>query len=136
MRKQSKSERAKLTRTLDGLCRDIVRLKYKDICYHCDKPNLVGCDSHPCHVIPKKKGASLRRFDLFNIFLGCFHCHRWWHDNPIEAAEWFKEKDCARYGWLKFTYGGGKAVPISTIEMKELVVTLKRKISDLKGEQK
>lgn len=38
-----------------------------------------------------------------NIITLCwFKCHlNWWHKNPIEAAEWFKQKYPDRYKRLK-----------------------------------
>ena len=134
MRKQSKSERAKLTRKLDGLIREIVRLRDEDTCQRCNK-YVEGSDSHPHHIVPKMKGASLRRFDLLNIILLCMRCHKqWWHLNILDANEWFEEKYQARYDYL-WIYRGGKPAKISTPEMIELVVTLKRKIEELKPNQ-
>lgn len=128
-----KNERKRLTKQLDGLCRDIVRIRDDNRCQICSK-YITGSNSQPCHVVAKGKGASKRRGDLLNIFLGCFHHHRWWHDNPLDSAAWFKAKFPARYAYLEI-YRGGKPVPITTQEMRDLVVTLKAKLKELKGER-
>jgi hypothetical protein len=128
-----KSERKRLTKRLDDLCREIVRIRDRNTCQRCGK-HITGHDSHPCHIIPKGKGASLRRFDLLNIFLGCFHCHRWWHDNPIDATAWFTKFASHRLAYLSI-YRNGKPAKITTPEMRELAETLKAKLTELKGEQ-
>lgn len=132
-KRKKKSKRKKLTEKLDGLIRQIVRLRDDNRCQKCGK-FIEGSDSQPCHVVPKGKGASLRRFDLLNIFLGCMHCHRWWHENILDANDWFKEKFPTRYAYLEI-YRGGKPCPISTAEMESLVETCEQKLKELKGEQ-
>ncbi len=128
-----KSERKKLTEKLDGLCREVVRLRDDNKCQRCGKA-IEGGNSHTCHVIPKGNGASQRRFDLLNVFLGCFRCHRWWHENPIESSFWFLGKFPARFHYLEI-YRGGKPSPISTEQMKDLVEVLKEKRDQLAKEK-
>lgn len=128
-----RSERKRLTKRLDDLCREIVRIRDKDTCQHCGK-HVEGQDSHPSHVVPKGKGASQRRWDLLNIKVLCFSCHRWWHDNPTESGRWFVEAFPARQAYLE-TYRWGKPAPISTEQMRALVEILKRKLNDLKKEK-
>lgn len=127
-----KSERKRLTDRLDELCREIVRIVYSDTCQVCDK-KCYGSNSHPCHIVPKGSGASWRRFDLMNIFLGCMHCHQRWHHSPIEAMKFLSEKFPAREGYLE-KYIGGKPAKISTPEMRVLNEEYKLKFTQLKGE--
>ena len=122
-----KSKRAKLTKKLDDLCREAVRKRDWHTCQKCHK-KVGGSNSQPCHVVAKGKGASLRRFDLMNIFLGCMHCHQQWHLNPLDSAAWFEKTFPARYAYLGI-YRGGKPAPIKTAEMEQLV-------EKMKGEQK
>ena len=131
-RKRKKSERKLLIEKLDTLCREIVRLRDDNTCQRCSK-KVYGSNSHPCHVVPKGNGASLRRFDLLNIFLGCMKCHLWWHNNPLDASEWFKEKFPARYAYLEI-YRHYKYAGISTVKMREVVETYKQKLKEMKGE--
>lgn len=127
-----KSKRARLTKQLDDLCRDIVRLIYEDTCQKCGK-KVYGSNSQPCHVVAKGNGASWRRWDLNNIFLGCNACHRWWHNNILEAADWFKLMWPWRDEYLE-KYKGGKPAKISTPEMVELVEKYKVKVKELESE--
>lgn len=133
-KRKTKSERARLTDELDKLCLEIVRLRDENRCQKCGK-EIEGSNSHPCHVVPKGKGASKRRFDLLNIFLGDICHHQWWHLNPLDANDWFKEKFPARYAYLEI-YRGGKAAKISTEEMRNAVEIYKQKLQELKGELK
>lgn len=129
-----KSKRKKLCKKLDDLCRQLVRLIYENRCCRCSQ-HIEGQNSHPCHIIAKGNGASWRRFDLLNLFLGCFKCHRWWHDNPIESGKWFAGKWPERHKYLIEKYGGGKPCEISTEEMEKLVVDYKQKYEELCNEK-
>ena len=124
-----KSKRKRLTDRLDDLCREIVRIIYKDTCEICGN-KVYGHNSHPCHIVAKGKGASWRRFDLLNIFLGCFKCHRWWHDNPLESANWLEKKFPARVKYLE-KYTNGKPCKITDSEMEELIIEYKEKRNEL-----
>lgn len=124
-----KSNRKRLQKRLDNLCRDIIRLIYNNRCCRCGK-YVEGSDSHPCHVVAKGNGSNWRRFDLLNIFLGCMHCHQWWHLNPIESGKWFAEKWPQRDRYLE-KYKGGKPAEIKTSEMEELLVQYKQKYEEL-----
>jgi len=124
-----KSKRKKLTDRLDDLCRQVVRLRDNNQCQKCGKI-IKGSDSHPCHVVAKGSGASQRRWDLLNMFLGCMKCHRWWHDNPTESGKWFAEKFPARNAYLEI-YRYGKPAKITIAQMENLVEIFKDKIKDL-----
>ena len=128
-----RSKRKKLTIKLDKLCLSIIRLRDEDTCQKCGT-KIHGSNSHPCHVIPKGNGASTRRFDLLNIFLGCIYCHRWWHNNPTESGIWFESKWPARSAYLEI-YKGGKPAKITTGQMESLVVKLEEKLKLLKEEK-
>jgi 5-methylcytosine-specific restriction endonuclease McrA len=71
----------------------------KYICQHCKKTLEKG-NCHGSHVIPVSAGNQYR-FDPLNIKTLCYHCHlNWWHKNPVEAGEWFKEKFPERHEYL------------------------------------
>ena len=130
-----KPTRKGLIKKLDGLCREITRLRDNNACQYCGK-YVTGSESQPSHVIPKGNGASRRRFDLLNIKTLCLAHHvPWWHNNPSESGPWFAEKFPARNAYLDI-YRGGKPAPIKTSEMRELVETLTIKLAELKGETK
>lgn len=42
-----------------------------------------------CSHIFSRRHQGLR-YDEHNAKLLCFSCHRWWHENPLEAVEWLK----------------------------------------------
>jgi len=125
----AKSKRKKLTEKLDDICREVIRLRDDNQCQKCGK-TIKGSNSHPCHVVAKGNGASIRRFDLLNIFLGCMNCHRWWHDQPTESGLWFAKKFPARDAYLEI-YRYGKPAKISTAEMERLYGILKEKYKEL-----
>ena len=128
----AKSKRKRMTDRLDELCRKIIRIRDENRCQRCNK-YITGSDSHPCHVVAKGNGASKRRFDLLNIFLGCMHCHRWWHDNVLDSAEWFNKTFPARVGYLEI-YRGGKPAKISDAEMETAIKFYKQKYMELEKE--
>lgn len=128
--KKIKSKRKRLTDRLDEVCLKVLRLRDDNRCQKCGKP-IKGVNSHPCHVVAKGYGASLRRWDLLNIFLGCIYCHRWWHDNPTESGKWFAGRFPARESYLEI-YRYGKPAKISTPDMETLYEVLKRKLEELK----
>ena len=133
-KRKIKSKRRRLTDRLDEVCRNIIRLRDNNQCQKCGKM-VKGTDSHACHVVAKGGGASFRRWDLLNFFLGCTHCHfQFWHDNPLQGSLWFRGKFPARAEYLEI-YQGGKPAKITTVEMEELYYTLKEKLNDLKNEK-
>ena len=121
-----------MTDRLDELCRKIIRLRDDNKCQICHKA-IEGSNSQPCHVVAKGAGASWRRFDLTNIFLGCMYDHRWWHNNPTESGKWFAEKWPHREEYLE-KYRYGKPAQIKDAEMEQLIAEYKQKYEDLKGE--
>ena len=134
-----KDERKRLLKALDDVCREIVRLRDGNQCqiaHHCRGGIIKGSNSQPCHVIAKGKGASRRRFDLLNIFLGCNPCHRWWHNSPIESSGWFWGKWPHRGDYLVKEYSGGVAAKITTPEMRKLLIEHKEKLAELEAEFK
>ena len=129
-----KATRRGLTKKLDGLCREIVRLIHDDTCYQCHT-KVYGQNSHPHHIVAKGNGASWRRFDLRNLMLLCFTHHRLWHDNPTISQPWWKSTTLYKsVNTYLDMYRGGKPAKISDIEMLELVDTLTIKLAELKGE--
>ena len=90
---------SKLKKRLETLVKDSVKKRDENTCQHCGK-YVEGSDCHGSHVIPVSAGNQYR-FDPINIKVLCYHCHlNWWHKNPIEATEWFKNKFPERYDYL------------------------------------
>jgi 5-methylcytosine-specific restriction endonuclease McrA len=118
-----RSLRKRLTKRLDDTIRNIIRTKYGNRCCKC-REKISGHNSHPAHIVAKGNGASWRRFDIENIILLCFKCHRWWHDNPTESGKWFANKYPEKENYLE-KYRYGKTAEISTEEMETLLNKLK-----------
>lgn len=71
------------------------------ICQHCGKLKSAGYVMHGSHIYPEGRYKSMSA-DIDNILCLCFYCHfYWWHKNPLEASEWFKEKFQNLYQILK-----------------------------------
>jgi len=118
------NKRRRIIKRLDNLVREVVRLRDDNTCQRCGK-RVEGSDSQPSHVIPKGRCLYLR-WDLLNVKLLCMACHRWWHLNPIAAAEWFKAKFPARYAYVKQYEHQRAAFKIADLERIEEVLKEKR----------
>lgn len=89
-----------LRKKLKALVYEYVFLRDDDTCQKTGK-KVSGSNRHPAHVIPKSKGNALR-WNPINILTFSFHSHiNWWHQNPLEAAEWFKKKFPKRWAYLE-----------------------------------
>ncbi len=72
------------------MVKKVVYLRDHGQCQHCFK-RLEGKNAHTSHVIPKSVGGGVR-YIIDNLKLLCYHCHiNWWHVNPCESGEWFKQ---------------------------------------------
>lgn len=73
-----------------AMAKKVVYLRDHGQCQHCFK-RAEKQNAHTSHVIPKSVGAGVR-YILDNLKLLCYHCHiNWWHKNPCESGEWFRE---------------------------------------------
>jgi len=52
-------------------------------------PRQVGPTRIECSHIYSRRHLSTR-WDPANAKALCFTCHRWWHENPVDAIEWLK----------------------------------------------
>ena len=97
MRKPTiKSLQKKLTKAVH----EAVFRRDESCCQKCGK-YVEGSNRHPSHVIPKSRGNILR-WDMLNIKTMCFHHHiNWWHKEPTESGEWFKQKFPERHKYLE-----------------------------------
>jgi len=128
LKKQSKSLIAKLKRELTPLFREYIRRRDKDICQKCGK-RVVGRNSHPSHVLPKKTYKSLE-WDEDNVKLLCWHCHNFfWHLSPTESMVWFIEKFPSR--WLALQYKKNRTIQVSEIELQAMIDYYKDELSKI-----
>lgn len=82
------------------ICIQIIRQRDKMTCQKCGR-QVEGVNAQTSHVYGKGAYPNLK-FDLWNLKLMCFYCHKnFWHANPLEAYEWFMEKFPERYEYLQ-----------------------------------
>lgn len=118
--------RKQLRNALDEELKQVCRLRDNYTCQHCGK-HVEGQDAHTSHVITKGQGYKLR-WDLLNVLLLCFHCHRqFWHDSG-EGIGWFKEKYPYRWEYLNNSRG---ILKLSNEDMEEKLAELKQKKREL-----
>jgi hypothetical protein len=116
-----------LAKKVETLAKIVAKTRDGWICQHCDK-KVSGINAHGSHVIPVSAG-NLLRFDPLNIKCLCYHCHRnFWHLNPTESGDWFKNKFPERWLYLKRTSYIMKITPEylaeTTVKLKEQLCLL------------
>lgn len=88
--------RQQWVKKLDALARQVITTRDK-VCVRCGKTEGLAV----AHCYPKGRYTRMR-WELDNLLLLCYACHIcWWHRNPIEAGQWFKDKFPDRYLWLR-----------------------------------
>lgn len=118
LRKVSKQPVKKIKRECMELVKEIVSIRDKDVCQKCGE-GVYGSNRHRSHVIPVSAGNKLA-FDPLNMKILCYHDHmNWWHKNPTEAGEWFKEKFPERYEYLMANRGIQQMKFMDWVELKE-----------------
>ena len=70
-----KSQISRLKRSLWELCKQIIRLKYGNTCYTCNKPGLSGSSWQTGHFIPSSVGGASLRYHLSNLRPQCYYCN-------------------------------------------------------------
>lgn len=66
------------------------------ICQRCGKDGKNGYQIHGSHIFSEGRYHGLSA-NILNIKALCAQCHMWWHENPIDAVNWFKERFPERY---------------------------------------
>jgi len=127
----AKTERQKIIAKLDKVTAQVIKLRDGRICQRCGgKPSPQGC--HWSHIY--SRSSHKMRWDLLNSLVMCNGCHRYWHANPIDAENWFKDKFPARYAYLQVVrQETTKHIPLAVLE--SLYETLKEKLKDLQEEK-
>lgn len=75
MRKHSKSELSVVQEKIWTLCRQIIRHKYGNVCYTCNKPGLEKSNWQTGHVIPKGALGAYLKYDLRLLRPQCYNCN-------------------------------------------------------------
>jgi len=100
MKRRKKSPKKLKAEELEKIVTLYIKRRDGYTCQRCLR-EVEGSNCHVSHVIPKSKGNALR-YDDQNLKVLCFFCHlQWWHKNPLEAGEWFKEKFPLRWEYLQ-----------------------------------
>ena len=97
----AKSLRKKVCDELDKLASKYIKQRDNHTCAKCGKHEIASSSIHVSHVIPKSRGQSYR-WNPINLKCLCFHCHiNWWHKNPLEASEWYRQAFPGRWEELQ-----------------------------------
>ena len=125
-----KTERQKIISKLDKVTAQVIKLRDDYTCQRCGgKPHPQGC--HWAHIYSRT--SHKMRWDLLNNLVLCNGCHRFWHANPIDAENWFRDKFFVRYAYLQILrQATTKHIPLAVLE--EWLEMAKQKLSDLKKE--
>lgn len=107
-KKKKKSRRKLLQLEIEDLCKSYIKKRDKHTCQHCGR-QVTGRNEQWSHIFPKGRSKFLRWHPL-NTKVLCMSCHRWWHDNPLDAAKWLDEKFPGRSDYLRLLYNKGHGV--------------------------
>src|SRR3990167_10124510 len=78
----------------DQIISNYIRSKGK--CDRCGRPD----GKFDCAHVISRKNLTLR-WNVNNLMCLCFQCHKWWHEEPVLSADWFKNKYPIRYSVLQ-----------------------------------
>ena len=57
------------------LCKAIIKARYGNDCYTCDKKDLKGSARHTGHFIPRSVGGLILKYELRNLRPQCYTCN-------------------------------------------------------------
>lgn len=127
-KKRVKSQRTKLKKQLELLVKEYVKRRDNYTCQYCHL-EVTGTNCHASHVIPVSRSANLQ-FDPLNMKVLCFHHHiNWWHKNPLEAGEWYRQTFPERWEYLEALYKL-PTVPTKEWQLQELIDEYKLKLKE------
>jgi hypothetical protein len=123
----AKSLRQKIVDKLDNITRQIIKKRDKNICQRCGKfADGQGC--HWAHIYGRR--SFILRWDLLNSLVLCAGCHRWWHENPLESENWFRDKFIARHQYLQ-NLRQKTTKTIKTSALQDLLEVHRKKLKEL-----
>lgn len=127
MKKLKKINRSTLIKKLDIIIRAVVKARDNYTCQRCSK-KVEGTNCHASHVIPISHGNNLR-WDPINMKVLCYHCHiNWWHKNPTESGEWFRNKFPERQKYLDSEKN--KLVQFKDWQLEVMLVALEQRLDN------
>lgn len=75
IKKRATGQIKRLKTKLWELCKQIIRLKYGNVCYTCGKTGLEGSSWQTGHFVPSSVGGAYLRYDLRNLRPQCYFCN-------------------------------------------------------------
>lgn len=75
LKKQSKMPISRLQRKIWEKCKLIIRKKYPNICYTCQKSGLIGSNWHTGHLFSKASLGAYLKYDLRVLRPQCYNCN-------------------------------------------------------------
>lgn len=130
-----KASRKTIVRNLDKITAQVVKLRDDYTCQRCGKKysQYNGKGSLDwSHVFSRTRYSM--RWLLINSISLCCGCHKFWHDNPLESGQWFKDKWPHRYDYLQLC----RKEPMRTIRTSDLekwLEDMKRKLEVIKDDK-
>ncbi len=95
--KKSKAPISKLQRQIWELCKQIIRKKYGNICYTCNRTGLEGSNWHTGHVFPKAALSAYLKYDLRFLRPQCYNCNINLGGNGAVFIDKLREKEGQEY---------------------------------------
>ena len=119
---KQKPTKTKLKKRADALFSEYIR-KRDGACVRCGKRDALQCS----HVVGRMNHHL--RYDPQNAITLCYACHfHFWHKEPLEAADWFRE----RYPHVD-EYLSRERNRIEKPDYEEIVASLRGMIGNLEG---
>lgn len=116
--KKRQPSRSVLKKKLDKLVKDYVKQRDNYTCQRCNKI-VEGTNCHASHVLPVGSHANMQ-FDPLNMKVLCYHDHiNWWHKNPLESGEWYRQTFPERWAYLEAQ--DKLRIKLTTVELQEKI---------------
>lgn len=75
LKKTSKQSISKIQRAIWQECKRLIRKKYGNVCYTCDKKGLEGSNWHTGHLLAKASIGAFLKYDLRLLRPQCYFCN-------------------------------------------------------------
>jgi len=122
-----KPSRKTTIKKLDDLCRKACLIRDDSTCQWCGSKERLQLS----HVRSRRFYET--RWELANTKILCAGCHLKWHENPVEADNWFDSKFPARRSWILDLKQSGPRTWRDS-DLKEIEQMLLQKIQELENE--
>lgn len=78
LRKKSKQSISLIQRKIWQHCKRIIRKRYGNVCYTCNRSDLTGSNWHTGHVLAKASLGAYLKYDLRVLRPQCYNCNINW----------------------------------------------------------